>query len=350
MTGLAGIIAGDTAISTVGKEGVGLTYRGYHIEDLVSQTNFESVAYLLLYNNLPAPEELKSYQEKLAKLRKLPEKLVSILQLIPKTANPMDVLRSGVSLLGVLEAETEETIDRLVAILPAILLSWYQNQEIKYINTSTASYFLWGLKDKAPEELFLKALDISLILYAEHEYNASTFAARVTASTRSDIYSCITTAIGTLRGSLHGGANEEALKLIQQFNDPSQVEAGIKKMLSEKKLMMGFGHRVYNNGDPRSPIVKDLARQLSEKTGKQSLFAIAEIIENTLWTEKKLYPNVDFYTALVYHYIGIPVDFFTPLFVISRITGWLAHVKEQRSNNKLIRPLANYTGPEVRKI
>lgn len=355
MTGLAGIVAGDTAISTVGKEGLGLglTYRGYNVKDLVEHSNFEATAYLLLYGKLPTPDELKTYQEKLMKLRKIPEKLEDLLKIIPQAANPMDVLRTGVSMLGTLEPESAASMDRLVAIIPAILLSWYHNQGAVNAKMTTAGYFLHGLNElkvKSSDPLFSKALDASLILYAEHEFNASTFAARVTASTLSDVYSCVTTAIGTLRGPLHGGANEEAMKLIQQFDEPDEVEGGIKKMLAEKIKIMGFGHRVYIKGDPRSPIVKDFARQLSEKVGKQKLFAIAEIIEHTMWSEKEIYPNLDFYSALVYHFIGVPTNFFTPLFVVSRITGWLAHVVEQRSNNKLIRPLANYTGPKPRKI
>jgi 2-methylcitrate synthase len=350
MTGLAGVIAGDTAISTVGKEGIGLTYCGYSIEDLAKHSNFESVAFLLLNGELPSSQELNLYREKLIQLRNMPEKLFSVLKNIPKTAHPMDVLRTGVSMLGTLEPETPETIERLVAIMPVILLSWYKNGIINQTAKTTADYFLFGLQGSIANPLFSKALDVSLILYAEHEFAASTFAARITASTLSDAYSCITSAIGTLRGPLHGGANEEAMKLIQLFKSEEEAEKGIQKMLLDKKLIMGFGHRVYTKGDPRSPIVKALAKELASTDAFKKLFSIAESIEKTIWEEKQIYPNLDFYTALVYHFMGIPTELFTPLFVLSRITGWLAHVKEQRSNNKLIRPLANYIGRGLRKI
>jgi 2-methylcitrate synthase len=342
MTGLKDVVAGDTAISTVGKEGVGLTYRGYTIEDLCAHKNFESVVYLLLYGELPTSNVLTRYTEKLASLRALPEKLLQALKIIPQNANPMDVLRTGISLLGTLESVDN---DRLIAVMPAILLAWYKGGAVQNEGITTADYFLQGLLGKVPPSSFLKALDISLILYAEHEFNASTFAARITASTLSDVFSCVTTAIGTLRGPLHGGANEEAIRLILRFNTPQEAEQGIQKMLEQKVLIMGFGHRVYTKGDPRSPIIKQYAKQLCENSNYFLLYEVAEKIEAIMWKEKKLFPNLDFYSALVYHAMEIPTMLFTPLFVISRISGWLAHIQEQQSNNKLIRPLANYTGP-----
>ncbi len=357
--GLAGITAGESGISSVGHEDVGLRYRGYSIDELAKSACFEEVAYLLIYGKLPTQSELSAYQQKLVGLRSLPTALKTVLEQIPKNAHPMDVLRTGCSMLGTLEPETSqkqqfEIADRLLALFPAMLCYWYHFQvNHKKINTElpdigTGRYFLRLLQEKEPSELVAKVVDVSMILYAEHEFNASTFAARVTAATLSDFYSAICSAIGTLRGPLHGGANEEALRLIQRFKSVPEAEEGIKKMLANKELIMGFGHRVYRNGDPRSPIIKAWSAQLAKACNDQVVFPVSEKIEAIMWAEKKMYTNLDFYSASTYYFCGIPTEMFTPLFVFARITGWAAHVIEQRSNNKLIRPLSDYVGPAPR--
>jgi 2-methylcitrate synthase len=357
--GLAGIVVGATAICTVGKEGLGLTYRGYDIHDLTHYATFEEVAYLLIYGKLPNEQELKAYYKKLFALRELPTPLKNVLENIPATAHPMDVLRTGCSFLGTLEPETlhhqqEDIADRLLASTPGMLLYWYHFQKnATRIETQTnedllASHFLHLLYGKKPAELPAKTMNVSLILYAEHEYNASTFAARVTASTLSDFYSCIVSGIGTLRGPLHGGANEAAMELITQFKTPEDAQAGIKKMLAEKAKIMGFGHRVYKISDPRSDIIKKWSEKLSKDATDGYLYAVSEAIENVMQTEKKLFPNVDFYSATAYHFCHIPTTMFTPIFVMSRISGWSAHIIEQRADNRLIRPDADYIGPQPR--
>ncbi len=359
--GLAGIVAGKSAICTVGLEGVGLHYRGYAIEDLAEQACFEEVAYLLIYGKLPTKKELQDYQHKLIKLRSLPDPLKTTLEQIPEMAHPMDVLRTGCSMLGTLEPENRQhnlhdVADRLMASFPAILLYWYHfHRSKKRVNTElkdlgTAAYFLHLLHQKEPNPLQAKMLDASLILYAEHEFNASTFAARVTAATLSDFYSAICSAIGTLRGPLHGGANEEAYKLITRFKDPEEADKGIHQMLANKELIMGFGHRVYKTSDPRSKIIKNWSKKLAEKLGDKKLFPISERIESIMWNEKKLFTNLDFYSASAYAFCKIPTNMFTPLFVMSRISGWSAHIIEQREDNKLIRPISEYTGPSPRKF
>jgi 2-methylcitrate synthase len=355
--GLAGIIAGNTGICTVGKEGLGLTYRGYSIFDLAEHASFEEVAYLLIYGKLPNRRELAAYGKKLIKLRTLPKKLIKVLELIPKNTNPMDVLRTGCSLLGTLEPESPrhnqyQVADRLLAIFPSMLLYWYQFHKTgKRIRTQSpektiAGYFLHLLHGKAPTPEMRRALDVSLILYAEHEFNASTFAARVTASTESDFYSAICSGIGTLRGPLHGGANESAMHLMQKFKTPDAAEKGLYEMLAKKELIMGFGHRVYKKSDPRSDVIRAWAKKLAVTAKDKTLLSVAEQIEKIMWQEKKLFPNLDFYSATTYHFCHIPTFLFTPIFVCSRTSGWAAHIIEQRADNRLIRPLAEYIGPQ----
>ncbi len=357
--GLRGQSAGETALCTVGKTGSGLTYRGYDIKDLAANAQFEEGAYLLLYGTLPTQTELDAYKTRLKGMRKLPEALKTVLEQIPADAHPMDVMRTGCSMLGNLETEATDFsdqldhIDRMLATFPGIVNYWYNfshngtRVETETGADSIAEQFLWTLHDKKPDPLHVEVMHASLILYAEHEFNASTFAGRVCASTLSDIHSVVTGAIGTLRGPLHGGANEAAMDMIQQWNSADEAEEAMLGMLARKEKIMGFGHAVYRESDPRNAIIKEWSKKLSEQVGDTHLYAVSERCEAVMWREKKLFCNADFFHASAYNFMGIPTKLFTPIFVCSRVSGWTAHAMEQRANNRIIRPSADYTGPET---
>ncbi|WP_440871447.1 bifunctional 2-methylcitrate synthase/citrate synthase [Vibrio diabolicus] len=356
--GLRGQSAGSTALCTVGKTGTGLTYRGYDITDLANNAQFEEVAHLLLRGHLPTQKELDAYKTHLLNLRGLPTELKQALELIPATAHPMDVMRTGCSVLGNLEQEMSfdeqlHSTERMLALFPSIICYWYRfSHDGVRIDTEDQTedciggYFLRLLTDKEPSALHKQVMHCSLILYAEHEFNASTFAARVCASTLSDIHSCITAAIGTLRGPLHGGANEAAMEMIEDWQTPDEAEANIMKMLANKDKIMGFGHAIYRESDPRNALIKRWSKELSQQVGDTHLYAVSERVESVMKREKGLFCNADFFHASAYHFMDIPTKLFTPIFVMSRLTGWAAHVYEQRANNRIIRPSADYTGPD----
>lgn len=357
--GLRGQVAGQTELCTVGKSGAGLTYRGYDVRELAAGAIFEEVSYLLLYGELPNQAQLDGYLKKLQGLRDLPVVLKEVLERIPKDAHPMDVMRTGASVLGNLEPETSfeqqrDKADRLLGAFPAIMTYWYrfshegQRIDCNSIEPTIGGHFLALLHGKKPSELHVKVMNVSLILYAEHEFNASTFTARVCASTLSDIFSCVTAAIGSLRGPLHGGANEAAMEMIEKFASAEDASAGTLAMLERKDKIMGFGHAIYKESDPRNEVIKGWSRKLADEVGDRVLFPVSEAIDRIMWEQKKLFPNADFYHASAYHFMGIPTKLFTPIFVCSRVSGWTAHVFEQRANNRIIRPSAEYTGVEQR--
>jgi len=359
--GLRGQIAGQTALCTVGKTGAGLTYRGYDVRDLAAECDFEEVAYLLFYGELPTTAQLADYKKRLKTMRDLPQPLKEVLERIPASAHPMDVMRTGSSVLGTLEPELSfdqqrDVAERLMAAFPAIMCYWYRftHDGVRIDCTSDedtlGGHFLALLHGKKPSDLHVKVMNVSLILYAEHEFNASTFTARVCASTLSDLYSCVTGAIGSLRGPLHGGANEAAMDMIEQWKSPEEAREAILGMLERKDKIMGFGHAIYSVSDPRNEVIKVWAKRLADEVGDTVLYPVSVAVDETMWEQKKLFPNADFYHASAYHFMGIPTKLFTPIFVCSRVTGWASHVFEQRSNNRIIRPSAEYIGPEQRKV
>lgn len=359
--GLRGQSAGTTELCTVGLSGTGLTYRGYDISDLADNATFEEVAYLMFHGELPNQAQLDGYRAVLKANRVLPQALLEVLERIPASAHPMDVLRTGCSMLGNLEPEDgfenqQRAADRLLGALPGIINYWYRfSHEGVRIETDTgaeslAGHFLQTLTGEKPSELHERIMDISLILYAEHEFNASTFTARVCASTLSDIHSCVTGAIGSLRGPLHGGANEAAMELIEKFSSAEEATAGILGMLERKDKIMGFGHAIYRTSDPRNVIIKKWAEKLAAEVGDTVLYPVSCAVEKVMWDEKELFANADFFHASTYNFMGIPTKLFTPIFVCSRVSGWAAHVMEQRENNRIIRPSADYIGPEPRVL
>ncbi|RCV91982.1 bifunctional 2-methylcitrate synthase/citrate synthase [Billgrantia montanilacus] len=356
-TGLRGQSAGTTALCTVGKTGSGLTYRGFDVKELAEKARFEEVAYLLLKGKLPNQAELDAYITKLKGLRGLPQALKAVLEQIPANAHPMDVMRTGASMLGNLETEEsfdeqQDVSDRLLAVLPSIICYWYRYShdgvriETETDDESVGAHFLHLLRGEAPSELHARVMNVSLILYAEHEFNASTFTARVCASTLSDMHSCVTGAIGSLRGPLHGGANEAAMAMIEDWKSPEEAEREIMGMLERREKIMGFGHAIYRESDPRNAIIKEWSEKLAQDVGDSVLYPVSVRVEEVMWREKKLFCNADFFHASAYHFMDIPTKLFTPIFVCSRVTGWCAHVFEQRANNRIIRPSADYVGPE----